>query len=591
MSALLPDGIFAVCALAGAPVSAAEAIPFQTGQGVVDKHGQIGEALLLMVVDHTPDRGDTGCFTDRGQTLAFLGDLDDRAALAVALSLPPQTPASQLALYAFRRWGDAAPGHLEGLWTLLLWEKSPRCLTLACSRQLRDQLYVARVGDRVAISSSLLQLSRLPWLDKRFDSLGLLLAMGRAPLRAQLGEDSLLKDAKCLLPGTLCRFWSGRQTSITWAASLEGKPWSGDILDAVCELESLARRAVRRSLRRHRTIAITLSGGLDSSTLAWLAVSEKRSNQKVMAIASAARPQSGVPDERKWIELVAARLGIDVHYAVPNETTDIYVPDDHWFAWMEKPVATHGHYVYQNMFHIARQAGADAVLQGVYGEYSLTRTGALPPGEISLYVRLRRLLGQLRRKTSRLGHDDITDLFHVKLTHQARDQLPASLARFVKGESPLYAGPSEGPMGLVPGYEKSFLAPESSPVFGIRNISPFRDASLLALGASLPSAFTRDGPYSRALVRHMIKPHLPQEITLRMCKRPFSPEHDHLQRHQAEKHRQSIKAMSENCDWVDLGWLDQSLSQISKGKNDFMTGRVAQITSCALAFFAWWDRA
>lgn len=591
MSRRLPDGIFSVCSLDGAPVSAAEASLLSDADGVVEQHGQAGERLMLMVVDHAPDRGDTGCCSDRGQTLALLGDLDDAPALAAQLDLPPQSPACLLALYAFRRWGDEAPRHLPGLWTLLLWEGTTRTLTLACSAQLRDPVYVARVGDRIAVSSSLLHLSRMPWLEKKYDYQGMLLSLGRAPLRAQLGDGSLLKNARRLLPGNLYRHWKGGQSSRTWASPLTFEPWTGGLEDAVQTLETLARRSVRRSVRRHRTIAITLSGGLDSSCLAWLTASEKRADQKVVVIASAARPQSGVPDERKWIDLVAKRLGLDVHYAVPDDSTDVYVPSDEWFLGLEAPVPSHGHYVYQNIFSIARTAGADVVLGGGYGEYSLTRTGAVSSREISLGLRLRWLLGQLRQNMAQMGEDDIGKLFHVMLNRQARDRLPPSLARFTVRDGPIRAGKPEDPIGLMPGYEKCLAKSESSPLIGIRDIAPFRDLSLLTFAAGLPSGFTRDGPYSRALVRRMMESHLPREITWRTCKLPFSPEHEHLMRQQAERRRQSIKAMKDSDDWIDRPWLDQALAQISQGKHNFKVGRMCQLTSCTLAFLAWWERA
>ena len=172
MSKRLPDGIFAVCALDGAPVSAAEASLLADAQGMVEELGKAGERLILMVVDHSHERGDTGCCTDRGQSLALLGDLDDTSAVAAQLKLPLQTPACLLALHAFRRWGDEAPRHLPGLWTLLLWEETTLTLTMACSAQLRDPVHVARQGNRVAVSSSLLLLSRMPWMEKQFDPQG-----------------------------------------------------------------------------------------------------------------------------------------------------------------------------------------------------------------------------------------------------------------------------------------------------------------------------------------------------------------------------------------------------------------------------------
>jgi asparagine synthase (glutamine-hydrolysing) len=591
MSQLLPDGIIAICALSGAPVSAAENALFEDVQGVVEQYGKVDQAMRLIVVDQTPERGDTGVWTAQGQMLVFLGDLDDGPALAAELNFPPHTSASQLVLHALHRWGDMAPRHLPGLWTLLLWETSSRCLTLVSSLQLRNQIYVARVGDRLAISSSLLHLSRLPWMGKHFDPQGLHLTLGRAPLRAQLDDGCLLKNAKRVLPGRICRYWSGGQTSTTRASPIAIEPWKGDVFDAIQTLEVMARRAVRRSLRRHRTIAVTLSGGLDSSTLAWLAASEKRPSQKVIAIASAARVERCIPDERKWIDLVARHLDLDVHYAVPEESTDVYMPSDIWFSGMETPLAAHGHYVYQNMFRIAKQAGADAVLEGVYGEYSLTRKVEMHTADLNPYIRLRRLLGRMRRSLGRIGGGDISDYFHVRISRQAEQLFPGDLSRFLPVDSTRDTRKMNGLMGLVPGHEKSFLVSENSPVIGIRDMAPFRDPAMLAFAAALPAAFTQDGPYARALVRRMIKPHLPEEISLRTCKRPFSPEHDYLLRQQAERRRQAIKAMDVSCDWLDLAWLDRALGQISDGKNDFTTGRVAQSTSCALAFFDWWERA
>jgi len=387
----------------------------------IDKRSQrhscwLGSNAGFRLEDAAPLPGDTGWFAEERQVLGFLGDIDNRESLTKLLGLPQNCPAGQILLNALKRWGDSALLRLQGEWTFLLWDEETRRLTIAASPVLRDKTYFSVVGGWVAIAPSIRYLLALQWVPRQMDELGMLLSLGRTSLRAQLGDRTYQQGILHLQPGTIRHIQLNRQIHSTWSQPPAIEDWHGDFADAVQSMEERARSAVRRRIRRHKTLAVLLSGGLDSSTLAWLTMSEKRSDQRLVAVSSIAGATSGIPDERHWIDLVARDLDIEVHYVVPDETVNVYFPSAQWTNYNEFPLTSPRHYLYEKLLSTAYAIGADAILDGCYGELSLTRyCPVIMTAARGRLFWLRSHWHQSQRMLRTWLGMDTLDLFHVKL--------------------------------------------------------------------------------------------------------------------------------------------------------------------------------
>lgn len=549
-----------------------------------------GQAAGFAFADSAPLPGDTGYVLVAGQVAGFLGDLDNRQALAELLDLPIDCPAAQLVASALARQGEPGLNLVEGQWTFWLWDTQERQLTVAVSRNLRDTVYLAFADGCAALSSSIRHLQALPWLREAMDELGLLVSFGRAPLRAGLRGRTWQRDVKALLPGSVQSVRLEGQTQAIWASPLQAERWQGSFEDAVREMERRARRAVRHRIRRHKTIAILLSGGMDSSVLAWLAATELRPDQRLFAVSSVASSGSGMPDERDWIALVAHTLGIEVHYVSPDSDADVYRPSRTHFDRVESPMLSARHYLYEKLFSAAQAAGADAVLDGCFGEQSLTRSCASKVSVSSWRRMASRLLQHARRTLGRWNGRDVADLFHVRVSAQARALLPDSVTRKLPPSGlSVRTRPQRLPMGLPQGYEKAAFNSESTSIDGLRRLLPFRAPELLTFSAALPGKYAEWNGQSRAIVRAILSQRFPPELCRRTDKKPFCPEHLALLQRcaAAELLRIDSEGASLAWDWIDRPWLRKALHQVAVGQADARTRDMVQASCVALAFLKW----
>ncbi len=224
---------------------------------------------------------------------------------------------TEVLLEALARWGtEATLARLDGMFAFALWDSASRRLTLARDRFGEKPLYWGWCGDTLLFGSELKALRAHPAFDASLDpdALAAYLRWCWIPQPA-----SPFKAIRALPPG--CRleitadggpgaerilpYWSARDVASSIA------PFTGSFADATHELEERLARSVARRLRADVPVALFLSGGIDSSLLASLAV-ETVPGLKSYTIAFAA----GCLDESRHAAFVARHLGLD-HTELP----------------------------------------------------------------------------------------------------------------------------------------------------------------------------------------------------------------------------------------------------------------------------------
>ena len=164
--------------------------------------------------------------------------------------------------------------------------------------------------------------------------------------------------------------------------------------------DALMRRAVNRVL--HGDEVLALSGGIDSPTLAAFAAEAHRSRfqTRLMAL-SQVFPDFPSCDERRWIELVASELGIDVHtyQPQPRERSLAELPqlvqlfDGPWSgAWAPGMDV--------ERYRRIKAMGRTGMLTGEFAEYVMDFRRHLL-GHLVVHGRLRAALQQMRHQYSR----------------------------------------------------------------------------------------------------------------------------------------------------------------------------------------------
>lgn len=512
---------------------------------------------------------------------AFLGHLDEPDALAAELGLDRATPPARLLCAALARFGDVTPARVPGEWSWLDWDGMT--LTLMASDTLRDRLLFATDGRRVAVAPHVAALARLDWVERRPDSANLLRHMGRAPLRTTIGDRTMLGGVRRVEAGTCVRIARGRTWASTRLPLPEPVPWTGGFAEAVEALEAVLRHSLRALMVRHPASAVLLSGGLDSSLLAVFAAAERGAGSLV-ALTSVAPPDSGLPDEAGFARMVADQAGIAMRPVVPGPDADPYRPGDAMLRWMQHPLASPRHYLYDALYREAREAGADAVLDGSEGEWSLT---AYPDG-LGPRQRVRDWLGGLG---ARMRAPSVHDAFQVRLSAPALAVAAHELGPAMRLPPSRFVHRRGGPWGYSPSIEQTLGQTTTTPLPEVRRLLPLRDRRLLTMFAGMPYRFVTEGGLARAPGRALLAGKVPDAVRLRTRGAPFSPDYPYRMRRHAARTRAYLAdyVRAGVGEWLDLAWLDTALGVIAT-RDDVPLDLLfqAQATAMTAAFLTHW---
>lgn len=217
-----------------------------------------------------------------------------------------------------------------GMFALAVWDKDECCLSLARDRMGEKPLYYGWQNGVLLFASELKGLRAHPSFigDVDWDAANTFLRLNYIP-----APSTIYRGIHKLVPGTFLQFelaqsyreqisspisyWSLNESAIKGLTD----PFQGSFTDAVDELESLVRRAVKLQSVADVPVGAFLSGGIDSSTVVAMMQSATKSNVTTFSI--------GMPDARmdesKYAAEVAKYLGTNhiEHIIKPTEALDL----------------------------------------------------------------------------------------------------------------------------------------------------------------------------------------------------------------------------------------------------------------------------
>jgi asparagine synthase (glutamine-hydrolysing) len=550
----LKSGLYAVARLDGGPADLADC----RALGLTPDPSASAVALGVDLVD--PGAVHTAAVD--GGLCILLGYLDEPQELAGRLGLPPEAGFTTLALAAHARFGAEAPAVMLGEWSCLLWRAEERRLTLMTSRALRDPVLYVKRGESVAIAPSIHALSRLSWMSRDIDPDGFAALMATHRAIRPFNRRSLLRGVEVLSPGGCLTLRAGGVERRRVGDRMVAPPFVGAFEDALVEAEAVLRRIVRQHLARHGGLAVMVSGGLDSSTLAWVAAAERAAGQRLTLLTSAAPEGSGLPDETPHARIVADRLGLPLTLVSPAPEARLYRPSRRHFFSRNDPIRATWHHLYEAFSAATRAAGETALIDGSAGEYTLTAIYPLATPAYRLRKTLRRLRDRLdpRQRSPRWPDDG----FNVRLAQGRLASLPPDLVATWRLPSDDTAFDPRGRWGYRQGLERLDNSPSEPLIGAARTIPPFRDQRLLELFSGFPARFSNDAGMTRAPARALLAGKLPDSIRLRRSGMPFCPDFYLRLAREAPEARARLPAFRHAGidEWLDLDWLDQRLARL-----------------------------
>ena len=530
------------------------------GQGVGLAHGMLWttpESLHEIQPVHTEDGA-----------LVLVSDarIDNRDELIAALSLPDgksgPPPDSELILAAYRMWGEHCLDRLLGDFAFAIWDKAQRRLFCARDPAGVRSFYYCHRDNLFAFASEIKALFEVPNIPRRLNEDRI---ADHLILDFDNQESTFFCEIYRLLPGChmhvsargrrIRRYWSldpNRELNLKSDREYE---------DAFRELFA---DSVRCSLRSAFPIGSTLSGGLDSSSIACTAREclKAGSGTQLHTFSAIFPSLSGADlariDERRYVQAALAgghMTAHEVHADLLNPLGDLV--DVLWHQ--DDPLVPFNLYVHLGIYACAREHGVRILLDGTDGDTTISHGFERLP-ELAKSFRWGTLLAEARA-VSRESPGRSVSTRQVLTHHALAPLVPAGIRNqwnAMRGHRALAPGCESviapdfaSRLGLrakirqrerasnvsfksartshLSNFESPLLpyllelADKSSAAYSVEARYPFFDRRLMEFCLALPADQKLRAGWGRSILRRGMQGVLPPEIQWRKTKADLSP--------------------------------------------------------------------
>lgn len=463
---------------------------------------------------------------------------------------------TEVILAAYDFWKEKCLQQFDGMFAFAIWDEKEEKLFAARDRFGEKPFYYYEDEANFIFASEMKALWAIG-VDKKVNDKMLLnyITLGHVQNCVDK-EQTFFDDIYSLPPSHYLTYApsSGQLSAITkyWSLNKEMKI---DIAadDAVEKFTELFTSSVKRRLRSDVPVGTSLSGGLDSSSIAYTIKQLQKNSGKDAAVQlqtfSAVFP-GFENDESKYIQAVSANLNI-VNYQVHASPADLLQDFEKLCYQQEEPFQSSGIFAQYKVFELAKQhdikvlldgQGADEILAGypryihwflqeVLSRHKLGATQierrAFRKNNQPFHWDLKNMLAaflpshaamQLEKREYRktISHPDISEDFLGMLKHQEWVGIHKPIV--TKLNDILHFNITE--MGLE---ELLRFADRNSMAHGCEVRLPFLNHELLEFVFSLPSQLKMHDGWTKFLLRNAMDKKLPDEIVWRKEKVGFEP--------------------------------------------------------------------
>lgn len=344
------------------------------GQGAWTE-GRVGLAhARLAILDLSPAGAQPMRSADRRVVVTFNGEIYNYRELRNRLKdhgvVFRGTSDTEVLVELLARFGERCLPWLNGIFALAAWFPGERRLLLARDAAGVKPLYWAQTPKGCVFASELKALRAVPGIDWTPDPAAIIayLSLLYAP-----GDLTPAQGIRKLQPGELMVWQDGVAPTVRRFAPRpnEQRPHELSTSDAIEACRSYLQQAVRRQLVSDVPIGGFLSGGVDSTALAALAVQSLGSGERYPCFTVASpieslRNKEGLVDDFPYAQRAAQQLGIPLH-AVSSESAAI--DDVDRLVWMlDEPTPDPAAFMTYAISRQARSQGVKVLLSGAGGD-------------------------------------------------------------------------------------------------------------------------------------------------------------------------------------------------------------------------------
>lgn len=459
---------------------------------------------------------------------------------------------SELIVLAYVKWGQETPKYLIGDFAFVIWDR--RSHTLFGARDLVGSrtLYYTHNIERFAFCSVIQPMFSLSNLPKRLceERFAEFLAIPTL-LDAVNVHTTFYQDIKQIPPAHSFTLYEGK-LSFTQYGSLvtDTKDISyrsdGEYIEA---FQEIYQEAIRSRLRTYKQVGVTLSGGLDSGSVAGFAAGMLQQEGKCLQAYSSVPSRDFVDwtsrnifaDETPYIQSVVDYVGnIKANYLDFPGMSPLSEIDD-WLDILHAPYKN-----LENSFWVksiqqqAAQQGIGVLLTGVRGNFSVSWGSAVGYYALLLkrlsWIRLYQGISdhgkQLRIGRKRIIHAVRQQAFPEKVTSQFQPIVPSLIHPEFAAQSGIYkklehydVGLRESPVQIMNERQSFFgnlsilnmqstISAQLSYRYGIWERDPTSDSRVVKFCLGVPfSQYVHNG-FGRSLIRRSTENVLPDKVRL-----------------------------------------------------------------------------
>lgn len=349
------------------------------------------------------------------------GRLDNRPELIARLSPAkgPKASDAELLLAAYVEWGAGCTDHLLGDFAFAIWDDKNRRLLCAVDPLGVKPLHYAEIGSLICFASDAVQVLRHPAVPDGYDEMEIASYLAG---RCESPERSFFAAVNKVAPGQrLIADAGGLRVERYWSPDPKEIRYSRDEDYADHFRELFARAVTDQSRDAGSFVAVAMSGGLDSTSVAALAQCVSGARVRAYSFVFDRLPDC---DERAYSRTMTEELGLEVEpveaerfWSLDSPSDIPLSPDTPFIGW---------HTCYQEIFRRMAARGSRVLLTG-HGGDDLLRGSSLIYSE-------RLLRGDLAaaREVVRHTKEGRAPVLRSLYYHFVRPRLPAGAHRFLR---------------------------------------------------------------------------------------------------------------------------------------------------------------
>ncbi len=413
---------------------------------------------------------------------------------------------TEVILRGWMQWRGGVLDRLRGMFAIAVWEKQSRELFLARDvTGIKPLFYCMLPNGGFAFSSELKGFAALPQFQFEMDhsALSQYVEFGYV----WDGEHAIVSNAHKVPPGSSLRVQEGIPQPVQrwWQLPVvsEASAFSQRALDnAADELFEILNEVVRQHLIADVPVGLLLSGGLDSSVLAAIAV---RHCPGLRTFSIGFEPCA--EDERKYARMVADHLGAD-HHEIVLRPPDVlenfreltwFYDDLFWDTGLISSLTVYRRCREEGLKVALVGEGADEVFGG-YGNFDRLsgKHAQYLPSALHRYLFFRQYSGQ-----------------NFGECRAAFTELIGRLNKKEQGD--WFSTVRRYELGYQIGNNLNMKVDRASMAYSVEARVPYQDRRVVEFAVRLPRQFFRSPTQNKLLLRHMAVRHklLPAEIANR----------------------------------------------------------------------------